>query len=190
MATKEPPTYAPAILLSQLEDPDLVEFCDDCVKYLRGMKVAFLSKYRDRFAGGTALDILPSRDYVLDLFQRALRRSQPQTQLDAFKQIVSELAKEGEPPVPDSLAQIVFARRQEIAACLTQMVFRQGAETVLLDYNYNIETVLASDSFSKVNECILTLELILKHQENGEGEEKLRRVVLELNKDETVNFVH
>jgi len=66
-------TYAPASLLSELADADLVEFCDDCVKYLRGMKVAFLSKYRERFPGGTALDILPSRDYVLEVFQRALR---------------------------------------------------------------------------------------------------------------------
>jgi hypothetical protein len=64
----DPLSFAPATLLSQLADADLVEFSDDCIKYLRGMKVAFLSKYRDRFPGGSAMDILPSRDYVLEVF--------------------------------------------------------------------------------------------------------------------------
>lgn len=69
-------------------------------------------------------------------------------------------------------------------------MFKQSSESVLLDYNYNIETVLSSDSFSKVNECILTLELILKYQDCGEGSEQLRRVIIEMNKDETASFVH
>lgn len=55
---------------------------------------------------------------------------------------------------------------------------------MLLDYNFNIETVLASDSFSKVNEQLLVLELILR-----QGDESLRRVNLEFSKQEAVDFV-
>jgi hypothetical protein len=43
---------------------------------------------------------------------------------------------------------------------------------------------LASDSFSKVNEQILNLELILKC-----GAEHIKRVTIELNIDETADFV-
>ena len=42
------------------------------------------------------------------------------------------------------------------------MVFSEATDSVLLDYNYSIETVLASDSFNKVNEVLLNLELILR----------------------------
>jgi hypothetical protein len=56
---------------------------------------------------------------------------------------------------------------------------------VLLDYNFNIETVLASDSFSKVNDQLLTLELILKYED-----ESLRRVNIEMNLEETASFVN
>jgi len=40
-----------ATLIGSLEDLDLVEFFDDCIKYLRGIRVPFLTKYRERFGG-------------------------------------------------------------------------------------------------------------------------------------------
>ena len=55
----------------------------------------------------------------------------------------------------------VFARRNELVKVLTELVFRQSVDSYLLDYNYNIETVIASDSFSKLNEQLLVLELLL-----------------------------
>ncbi len=77
----------------------------------------------------------------------------------AVSEFVSKLI-ETEPDVMTDLdlkfAEIiafsVFARRTEIAKVLTELVFRQMVDSYLLDYNYNVETVMASDSFSKINE--------------------------------------
>lgn len=49
-------------------------------------------------------------------------------------------------------AVAVFARREELVKVLTELVFRQSVDSYLLDYNYNVETVLSSDSYSKQNE--------------------------------------
>ena len=46
----------------------------------------------------------------------------------------------------------VFARRNELVKVLTELVFRQSVDAYLLDYNYNVETVLSSDNYSKLNE--------------------------------------
>lgn len=53
--------------LNALESADLIEFVDDCIKHLRGMRIPFLSKYRERF-DGRAFDVVPTREAVLDLF--------------------------------------------------------------------------------------------------------------------------
>ena len=52
---------------------------------------------------------------------------------------------------------------------LTELVFRQSVDSYLLDYNYNIETVISSDSFSKQNEQLLVLELMLAQNDANEG---------------------
>ena len=61
----------------------------------------------------------------------------------------------------DLIAVAIFARRDELAQVLTELIFRQSADAYLLDYNYNIEMCLGSDSFMKVNEPMLVLELFL-----------------------------
>ena len=55
----------------------------------------------------------------------------------------------------------------------------------MIDYNYNIELCIASDTYMKVNEPLLVLELFLK----ASDEKKLERVVIEMNKDEAKAFV-
>ena len=55
----------------------------------------------------------------------------------------------------------MFARRNELVKVLTELVFRQSVDSYLLDYNYNLETVVSSDSYSKLNEQLLVLELML-----------------------------
>lgn len=82
------------------------------------------------------------------------------------------------------LAIAIFARREELAAVLTELCFRRASDSYLLDYNYNIETVMSSDSFLKVNEPLLVLELFLSSEDQA-----IRRVVIELNLDETRHFV-
>ena len=54
--------------------------------------------------------------------------------------------------MPDVLAAIIFGKRQELCTYLTQRVFRQATDQVLLDYNFNVETVISSDSYAQVNE--------------------------------------
>ena len=93
------------------------------------------------------------------------------------------------------VAVAIFARREELAKVLTELVFRQSVDSYLLDYNYNIETIISSDTFSKVNEQLLVLELFLSQNgpslgENGNfGDKQIRRVVVELNLEEARTFV-
>lgn len=54
----------------------------------------------------------------------------------------------------------------------------------MLDYNFNVETVMSSDSFLKVNEPLLILELFL----SGENQ-AIKRVVVEMNMDEARAFI-
>ena len=61
----------------------------------------------------------------------------------------------------EMIALAVFARRNELVKVLTELVFRQSVDSYLLDYNYNVESVVSSDSFSKLNEQLLVLELLL-----------------------------
>lgn len=95
----------------------------------------------------------------------------------------------------EMVAVAIFARREELAKVLTELVFRQSVDSYLLDYNYNIETIISSDTFSKVNEQLLVLELFLSQNgpslgENGNfGDKQIRRVVVELNLEEARTFV-
>ena len=59
-----------------------------------------------------------------------------------------------------------FSRRQEVMKVLTELVFRQSQDSYLMDYNYNVETTLSSDNYSKVNEVMLVLELFLSVNES------------------------
>ena len=63
------------------------------------------------------------------------------------------------------IAIAVFARRNELVKVLTELVFRQSVDSYLLDYNYNVETVISSDCYSKLNEQLLILELLLAQNE-------------------------
>lgn len=95
--------------------------------------------------------------------QLVLRKSQATSSVDAFKQAVGEYITglmENEPEATEGLdvkfaeiiAFAVFARRNELVKVLTELVFRQSVDSYLLDYNYNIETVISSDNYSKLNE--------------------------------------
>ena len=89
------------------------------------------------------------------------------------------------------IAVAVFARRNELVKVLTELVFRQSVDSYLLDYNYNVETVISSDNYSKLNEHLLVLELLLAQNSAAEGSsgETVRRVVVEMNVEEARAFV-
>lgn len=131
--------------------------------------------------------------------QLVLRKSTATSNVDAFKQAVSDYIvklQEQEPEVTSEInfkfAEIiafgVFSRRNEIVKVLTELVFRQSVDAYLLDYNYNIETVISSDSFSRQNEQLLVLELMLAQNDASEGQQ-IRRVTIEMNVEETRAFV-
>ena len=104
--------------------------------------------------------IVPTRDYIIDIIQLALRKSQTASTLDIFKNVVAEFItvsfnevdQEVDLRMAEVVAVAIFSRREELAKVLTELIFRQSVDSYLLDYNYNIETTIASDSFSKVNE--------------------------------------
>lgn len=157
--------------LSQLAEADVIEFVDDTIHFLKGNRVPFLSKYSAAF-GGQARLIVPCRDFLQDIMQLVLRKSQSTSSIEAFKVAVSEFIvrlTESEPEATaeldlrfaEMIALAVFARRNELVKVLTELVFRQSVDSYLLDYNYNVESVVSSDSFSKLNEQLLVLELLL-----------------------------
>ncbi len=85
-----------------------------------------------------------------------MRGTSKASSFDKFKQALADY------DVPETLAAIIFAKRQELCKYLTQHVLCQTTDSMLVDYNFNIETVISSDSFSKVNEQLLNLEMVLK----------------------------
>lgn len=50
--------------LQQLQDQDLVEFFDDTISYLKGIRVPFLSKYGGSLGVG---NVVPLRDFLLEV---------------------------------------------------------------------------------------------------------------------------
>lgn len=185
-----------------MQDADLIEFIDDTIHFLKGNRVAFLSKFSEAF-GNQARLIVPCRDFLQDIMQLVLRKSQSTSSPDAFKQAVAEYIQQLQENEPDYTAELdfkfaeiiafaVFARRNELAKVLTELVFRASVDSYLMDYNYNIETVISSDSFSKQNEQLLVLELFLAQNSNSEeagGQQLVRRVVVEMDVEEARAFV-
>jgi hypothetical protein len=78
----------PLTQLAQLGEADLVEFIDDTIHFLKGNKVAFLSKYYKAF-GNESRGIVQTRDLLQDIIQLALRKTTSGSTLDVFKDSVT-----------------------------------------------------------------------------------------------------
>ena len=145
----------------------MLEFIEDTIQFLKGYKVPFLSKYNAQFNASSRM-IVPTRDYTIDIIQLALRKTASASTLDVFKNSVAEFIQAGfsedqeiDLKMAEMVAIAIFARREELSKVLTELVFRQSVDSYLLDYNYNVETTIGSDSFAKVNDQLLVLELFL-----------------------------
>lgn len=79
----------------------------------------------------------------------------------------------------------MFSRREELRKVLTELVLQQAIDKHLVDYNYNVELCLSSDTMMRVNESMLVLELFLR----GTDGKDLERVIIEMNKVEAKAFV-
>ena len=131
--------------LSKIEllgDEYLVEFVNDTVSfYLRNVRSPFLSKYATTLQG--AHNIVPLREFIVDLVQLALRKSHKDAALDAYKSVVLDrFTQEGldtSTKTVDILAASIFARREELRKVLTAQVLERTADKTLIDYNFNVE---------------------------------------------------
>ena len=119
-----------ATCLSQLEEADLLEFIEDTIQFLKGYKVPFLSKYNAQFNASSRM-IVPTRDYTIDIIQLALRKTASASTLDVFKNSVAEFIQSGfsedqeiDLKMAEMVAIAIFARREELAKVLTELVFR------------------------------------------------------------------
>jgi hypothetical protein len=149
--------------------------------------VPFLSKYGGSLGVGA---VVPLRDFLVQVIQVGLRRSPPTSTLDFVKEGVTSYINDQEIPGIDAkfveiLSICVFSRREELRKVLTELVLSQALDKNLVDYNYNVELCLASDSLMRVNESMLVLELFLR----GSDGKDLERVIIEMNKQEAKAFV-
>ena len=69
----------------------------------------------------------------------------------------------------DILAAAIFARREELRKVLTAQVLERTADKTLIDYNFNVELVMSSSSSQKVNSPLMTVELLLKVNQDELG---------------------
>ena len=92
--------------LKTLSEQDLIEFTGDCVRYLSGAQVPFISRYTERFNNTSSL-IAPCRSLIIDLFQACLRKTNRASSLDTFKEAIKEINED----IPEMLAAIVFSKR-------------------------------------------------------------------------------
>ena len=81
-----------------LGDEYLVEFINDTMSfYLRQQKIAFLSKYAEMLQG--AHNIVPLREFLVDLVKMSLRKTHRASALDDYKQsVAARFAEEGFEP--------------------------------------------------------------------------------------------
>jgi hypothetical protein len=141
-----------------------LKFFDDTISYLKGVRVPFLSKYGASLGVG---NVVPLRDFLIEAIQVGLRKSPPSSTLDFVKdgltQYVSDQQIVGiDAKIVEILSVCVFSRREELRRVLTELVFQSAVDRHLVDYNYNIELCLASDTMIRVNEPMLVLELYLR----------------------------
>ncbi|CDW83623.1 UNKNOWN [Stylonychia lemnae] len=162
------------------------QFFDDTITYLKGGRVPFLSKYQESVGPS---QVVPLRDFMIEIIQVGLRKSSPASTLDVLKEGVYNYVQEHQIVLDNKMIEIlsicIFSRREELRRVFTELIFQKSVDKHLVDYNYNIEICMASESFSKVNEAYLVLELMLRGQD-GKG---LERVVIELNNQEAKAFV-
>lgn len=96
----------------------------DTIEYLKGEKVAFLTKY-----GATVgvTNVVPIRDFVIVIMQLVLRKSPPTTTLEVLKEAVNTYVEENQIGIENKQQEILivslFARREELRKIFTQLIF-------------------------------------------------------------------
>ena len=116
-----------------------------------------------------AHNIVPLREFIVDLTKMSLRKTHRTSSLDDYKSSVNaRFAEEGfeaeqvNTKTLDIIAASIFARREEMRKILTAKMLEQSADKSLIDYNYNVELVMSSSSSQSVMQPLLVVELHLK----------------------------
>lgn len=117
------------------------QFFDDTISYLKGTRVPFLSKYGATLGVG---NVVPLRDFLVEVIQVGLRKAPPTSTLDFVKDGIARFVTDQEVAGIDAkmveiLSICVFSRREELRKVLTELVFQSSVDRHLVDYNYNIE---------------------------------------------------
>lgn len=115
----------PLSQIALLGEAIMIEFIDDTIYFLKGNKVAFLTKYYAAF-GNESKGIVRARDFLQDIIQLALRKTSSGSNLDTFKDSVQHyisvysdrLQLEScplEAKQVELIAVAIFTRRDELA---------------------------------------------------------------------------
>lgn len=127
------------------------------MSYLKGARIPFLTKYGESLA---ITNVVPLRDFLLEVIQVGLRKSPPTSTLDFVKDGITNFATDQniylEAKQLEMLSVCVFSRREELRKVLTELIFQGSVDHHLVDYNYNIEV----RSLFKVDYCSYVFHLI------------------------------
>ena len=103
--------------------------------------MSFLSKYGP--LAGSGANVVPLREYLVELIQLSLRKSHSGTSLNDFKEAIIQHNEEQEMELDakkqEIIAVAIFARREELSKVLTELILQKSVDSYLVDYNYNIE---------------------------------------------------
>ena len=105
-----------------LGDEYLVEFINDTMSfYIRQVKAPFISKYAQALQG--AYNIVPVREFLVELIKLALRKSHRDASLDDYKAVLQEKLEaeslEISQKTIDIMSASIYGRREEMRKILT-----------------------------------------------------------------------
>ena len=69
----------------------MVEYFDDTISYLKGIRIPFLTKYGATLGVG---NVVPLRDFLIQVIQVGLRKSPPVSTLDYVKEGIANFVTE------------------------------------------------------------------------------------------------
>ena len=131
----------------------------DCVEFLRGERIPFISKYKDTL---NPCDTIELRKTIIKLIKQSI-----------YEDIPSD--------IPSNIIEVL---KTIDLTSMPKERLEQHTKKALLDFNYSVKVLMSSDTSSVVKIPIVQLELFIKDVNNF-----VERVVLEFNKDELKSFI-
>ena len=165
--------------LSKLEDTMFIEFFSDTMYWMRGESIPFIKKYGQLIEphlipqARKALKILMSKS----LCKRVTSQSE-------FIDYMCELAG-GEEAIGGKNRFYAFLARMETLKQIFVEESIRTQEKYLIDFNINVEYLIGSSKYDKLEEYIWILELFLKNNKTS----KIEKIQVEMKKPELIRFI-